>query len=958
MKMRNVSRIPAHSPDCRCISTAPRGLGSIGTLIFFLLTAFPGIPAASHVSRVSIHIDTSRFRSPDLREMAESLVYLRAGTPFAPPVLEQSLQALRTCERFETVLVDSTRHGKDSLAFHFTLEPYPVISSIRISGAYPLFRSAVLRTLTLTPGDVLKQSELSNQKELLMRLFALEGFDTPTITLAVHPENEGGTGKGVVLNVRIERGESARVIDYIVSGNRTISNAALKLRMHTWRSSILPGELGRFVRERFRADIESLTELYRKRGFAEVDITTKVVPQETPNRLRIIIRIHEGPRYRISFSGNQRLSDRALERESPLVEHGNIGDRGLRQYARNIELRYRRIGYLEPGVSFKTKLVDQPGRSPVRSVTFLVREGPRPAMDSVQLKGVTVFTREELGTHLLTVEQGLFQRGTFREETLAEDIFALRALYRNRGYLQSRVTADVEWNPESTGVNVTLVVHEGTQSVVKGVSVHTVDPGGPDLGDIKLETRPGEPYREYLVHADASALSTSGSDQGYPHIRVDPTVSFNDDSSSVIVRYDVRTGPFVRVGKVFFTGTFRTDETILRRRLGLTSGDTLILSDILSSRGKLQELSILDSVSIRSIGLAEKRDSVHLFITAREQNTYLLETGGGFQTDRGFFLMSRLTNRNLFGKNKRAWLEGEVGQTKQLTKIGLLEPRLFREHLSASVDAGWERETEFGKSFGTVGWSINTGLNRRWSQTLSSGLSLRYERRSAFTREDRISGSFPADTSKERSRNAVILGPSARYDTRNSLIRPRSGFWLSVLTDFSKGIDNPVEDYVRVKCEAKTYLTPDELDWITLAVAARTGHIVTYTGKQSEGSVPADRLFFLGGTGSVRGYEPNLLEVREGTNEAKGFPSMLSATIEPRFSIGNKFELPVFLDLGSLSEGPEDLFGSDIHLTAGGGLRYMSPIGPVGVLYGIEVTRPRSGRDRSQNVHATVGYSF
>ncbi len=934
----------------------------MGLLLFrVLLVVFVTAgPASSEpiVSGVSVDIDTSRFSSPHLERMARSLVYVRPHSPYNREDLEQSLHALRTCGRFETVEFDSTWVARDSVSFNVRLVPYLIISSIRISGAYPLFRSSILKTITIQPGDPLKESELHRQKDLLVRLFALEGFESPTVMLHVHPKDEKSRNGRVVLGISIKRGESARAIDFVISGNRALSNAALKLRMQTWRSSVLPGELGRFVRERFEQDIRELTAYYRRKGFVEIDIGTKIVPQSNPNRLRIIMRIHEGPMYHVEFKGNARLSDRSLERENPLPEYGNVGDRGLRRFARNIELRYRRMGYLEPRIGYTTELNESPRKNPVRTVTFIVEEGLRPIVQSIRLEGATVFTREDLGTHLLTVQQGLFQRGTYKEETLAEDIVALRALYRNRGYLQVRIDPDVSWSRESTGVEVVLGIHEGVQSVVREASVRNLGPDGPDLREIHLETRPGEPYREYLVHSDAATLSTVGSERGYPHAKVVPNVLFNDDSSSVTVNYDFTPGPFVKIGNVFYTGAFRTHRDILQQRFDLTTGDTLILSELLRAQERLRNLPVLKSTSFKSIGLAEKRDTVHLFVTANEHAKYLLQSGGGFQSDRGFFLNTKLTNRNLLGKNKRAWIEGEIGQTVQRAKIGLLEPRLLREHLSASIDAGWERETEFGKSFGTVAWGVNTGLNRRWSPTLSSGLSLRYERRSVFTRGDTVSTDAPADTAKERSRNALILGPSARYDTRNSLIRPRSGSFLSITTDFSKGIRNPLEDYMRIKLEAKTYFTPEKNDWLTLALAARTGHIVSYTGKQSQGDVPADRLFFLGGTGSVRGFQPNLLEVRDGTDEAEGFPSMLSATIEPRFSIGNKFELPIFLDLGSLSNDPDDLFSSDIRLTTGGGLRYMSPIGPVGVLYGIEATPPRSGRKRSHNVHATVGYSF
>ena len=82
----------------------------------------------------------------------------------------------------------------------------------------------------------------------------------------------------------------------------------------------------------------------------------------------------------------------------------------------------------------------------------------------------------------------------------------------------------------------------------------------------------------------------------------------------------------------------------------------------------------------------------------------------------------------------------------------------------------------------------------------------------------------------------------------------------------------------------------------------------------------------------------------------------MAGSIEARIDLGGNLELPVFVDAGTLRDTTRDGGDERIKYTVGSGLRYMTPVGPVGLLYGYRLN-PETGED-SGRVHFSIGYTF
>jgi outer membrane protein insertion porin family len=172
----------------------------------------------------------------------------------------------------------------------------------------------------------------------------------------------------------------------------------------------------------------------------------------------------------------------------------------------------------------------------------------------------------------------------------------------------------------------------------------------------------------------------------------------------------------------------------------------------------------------------------------------------------------------------------------------------------------------------------------------------------------------------------------------------------SLGVNISKGVENRLDDFVRYLFDTRYYRTPFE--GITFAGLARVGQVLPYSDSEL---VPDDQLFFLGGIRDVRGYKENLLRFDDQGNPVGGKTAIVGS-LEARIDLGLNLELTTFFDIGSvqdtLVEGGSDRFRSSVGI----GLRYITPIGPMGLLYGHKLDRQEG--ESSGRFHLSIGYSF
>jgi outer membrane protein insertion porin family len=922
----------------------PKTTGMLLMAILFglaVVQAAAGTAALQDGQTVRLEDISVRVKDPytsdfDWDSMVRAVIDLNPGDLLTNVNLERTKAALTSFGQVETLL--------DRGRLVFTLSPFKRIKSITISDHYPLFEQEVRDVMTIRLGTNFNPDDIPEQVALISRRYKTEGYIDPQVRINWQQDEDDGHYH---VSVKIEKGRFFRVGQLNITGNQAFAESLLKAKMSSWRSYALWAGRGRFAQYKLKQDIEKLLQYYRKQGFADTDVAYTLSPDIGNRLVNIDVAIEEGPQYHITFAGNTEFYDYTLNKDLDLFTTGNRGNIGLRRSVQNIRRRYLRKGYVD--VLVRWKEIDTPSvEQNRRSIQIEIDEGLCHIVRSIVIKGQHYFDEERIRKQMLTRPASGYGDGAFDAKVLQEDLSSIQALYLKRGFINAQLSETVDIHPTDKTVKVTISILEGQRTRVGRITFEGDMPVSSENLSAELQLVSGEPYEPYLVRGEESKLAARIAPYGYPHVHVEATTTLSDDQKLAHIVYKITPGPYVQVGSIFLAGNFRTRDDILMRELAFSTGDPFSLAKVLAAQRNLRGLGQFESVQVRTIGLKERDSTVHLLILTVEKKPYFFELGGGYESTKGAYARSKIGDRNFLGADKEIWAGGEVAQTGFRLDAGLSNPRLFGTRMRADIGGFLEHEEKFNQDFGTDTAGSTLNISRRWSRQITSSLGWRYEWRKQFLRNQDALQEIEPKTLESRSN--LVTTPAIVYDSRDSFIRPRRGWFSNLSMGWSQGLDNDLDDFIRYRADLRVYhsFRPE----LTLAATARMGYLAAF-GDNAQ--IPQDQLFFLGGTLDVRGYKENLLQFDETSNPVGGRLA-LSTSIEARYDIGGNFEVATFVDAGRLQLLSDETSDEDWRWSVGLGLRYMTPIGPIGLLYGHKID-PRPGERKGQ-FHFTMGYTF
>ena len=219
---------------------------------------------------------------------------------------------------------------------------------------------------------------------------------------------------------------------------------------------------------------QAIRETYEKKGFSDVLVTYKTSPSTKPGFTSVIFDIDEGSRGYIGdikFEGNSVLSSRKLRsliksKEKTLWRlwgaAGKFNSLLVREDVKIIEGAYQDEGYVYAKV---TDIRKEPASSKKVDLIYVISEGEKYDVASVDLEGVTIFSKEELEP-AIRAEAGFQYSGS----DIKGDEEMIKDYYGARGYADAFVDTSIL----SAGPNLVKIVYrvtEGTKSYIRKVNI-------------------------------------------------------------------------------------------------------------------------------------------------------------------------------------------------------------------------------------------------------------------------------------------------------------------------------------------------------------------------------------------------------------------------------------------------------------------------------------------------------
>jgi translocation and assembly module TamA len=469
--------------------------------------------------------------------------------------------------------------------------------------------------------------------------------------------------------------------------------------------------------------------------------------------------------------------------------------------------------------------------------------------------------------------------------------------------------------------------------------------------------RGGDASSTQIIKAEAQIVRRL-KEEGRPLATVTSRdVVADHDTGTLDVALTVAAGPVAGYGDTSVAGTDEVDADFTAYMAGLPKGKTYSPQDLDDARERLQGLQVFSSVTVKEAQALDAQGNIPVSVEVSERKKRYYGVGATISNTEGLGLEGYWGHRNLFGRAEKLRIEGAIsGIGGNGVKEGESADALnYVKNLNYNAGIMFEKPGVIGPA-SRFFWNTRVLLEHpdaydRFSARSSLGVAYDLTRRQSVSAELAIEYAKITDAF-EPERKFLIVSTPLQYvfDARDSKLDPKSGFRLLAFAEPSYDALSRVP-FVKFKGEGSAYYSLDTDGKFVLAGRTVVGSILG----ANLAEIPADRRFYSGGGGSVRGYAYQGIGPRNVAGQPTGGLSLVEGSVELRFAVTEKFGIVPFIDAGTVSSKSFPDF-SDFRAGAGVGIRYLTPFGPLRVDGAIPLN-PGPG-DPDFGIYAGIGQAF
>ncbi|MBI3542849.1 MAG: BamA/TamA family outer membrane protein [Deltaproteobacteria bacterium] len=587
---------------------------------------------------------------------------------------------------------------------------------------------------------------------------------------------------------------------------------------------------------------------------------------------------------------------------------------------------------------------------------------------------------------------GPFFGGVHRFDPVAfrADQQRIEHLYRRLGYFQAKVdAADVKPCSKEGRVCARLHVKEGEPTRIASLKVREVDshpPRGEDELTRVLGLRAGEIFRHDDYLRAKTTMARYLRERSYPLPEVKGEVLYREAANTVDINITVKAGTTAKLGFISFDGLDQIRAEDAMARLPISTGMAYDPKLFDSAGDLLGDLDVFSTIDVElkprqgDPGVADVVYHVH------EKQLKTLQLGAGMRIEnsrqeaRG---RVEWTNRNFYRhlRNFDARFEPRyavlpsVFRPQQSGPLGdvdlsLKQPSFLSPWQDLRSSVGFDADLEQGYRY--YGPRFGTALERRLNHkvTFGTGYVFRYL---TFYDVDvgstsSSSSAVPLELLQTGNYRLGFVEQHVRWDDRDDRVEPHRGTLVQFGVQESSQLLASAFTYFRAAPEVRQYFP--ETNRATLAMRAFFGRIAPLLGN----ATPITERFYGGGANDHRGFSYHRLSPQTLTSDARSVPvggvTELLVSAEERvnlFRLGDHWVIgALFVDAGDVVASPSELDVKRLHIAAGPGLRYNSPIGVIRADLGVRLNRLGEQSDGHPNpdpgkpiaIHVSFGESF
>ena len=600
------------------------------------------------------------------------------------------------------------------------------------------------------------------------------------------------------------------------------------------------------------------------------------------------------------------------------------------------------------------------------NLTFTITEGGPAKITQMDIVGNQAFSDAALRDQFNLDTGGWMSWYTksdrYSRTKLNADLEALRSFYLSQGFLEFRIdSTQVAMSPNKQDMAITINITEGERFVISGVKLEGNYLDRDDEFKALVKIAVGKPYNAETVAETTKAFTDYFGKFGFAFARVEakPQIDRRNNRVQFVLQAEPSRRAYVR--RIQVAGNDRTRDEVIRREFRQLEAAWYDSDKIRLSRDRVDRLGFFTQVNVETVEVPGAPDQVDLLFTVAEKPTGSISLGAGFSSAEKVTLSFGIRQENAFGSGNYLAVEVNTSKYNRNLVLSTTDPYFTRNGISRTVDV-FQRTTRPFLGDVNAYSLINSGAGLRFgvpvteTDTVFMGVN-------AEQTEIRTGTGLP-DAYLEYAQkfgatsSALPLTLGWSRDGRDSALVPTRGSLQRVNADVSVGGD---VRYLRASYQFQQYFPLTKK--YTLAFNTDLGWGQGLKGQQ----YPLFKNFYVGGLGSVRGFEQSTLGPTRPTSSTNLAPIYLGGSkkvvfnaefITPFPGAGNDRTLRLFgfTDIGRAFGENENISLGDLRASAGVGLSWISPMGPLRFSYATPI-RQQTG-DKIQRLQFQIGTSF
>ncbi|MDW5264450.1 MULTISPECIES: POTRA domain-containing protein [Acidobacteriaceae] len=885
----------------------------------------------------------------------------KAGEPFDPQKVRQSIRRLFASGRYRDVEVRGIRHGNEvTLIFAGSARYY--VGRVTIVGVKSERLSSLLEYATkLNPGTALTRSAVQDGTDGIAETLQQQGYYQPKVSVKSVTDE---SGEQVNVTYTVDVGPQARIGQVEMEG----PDPGLTLEQFKKTGRLKTGK--KVNRDTTSNALTRLRSQYQKKDHLEAVVTLQK-QSYIPVRKQLDYNFHanQGPVVRVEVEG-VKLSKSRLHLLVPIYEEGTIDNDLLNEGVYNIRDYLQQRGYFDASV--KVRMIGQD--TPSERVVFTVDRGVKHKVVAVNIKGNKYFSTDLLRERMQVQKSNAYQRsGRYSPSLVTGDVNSIESLYRANGFDQAKVTTDVQDIDDAANgkplkaaqIRVTYTVVEGRQQKFGSIDLAGVDPSRMTELKGSMNSQQGQPFSLVTLSGDRDAVLGYYLSHGFDQARIEVKQDNTADANKVNVVLNVTEGPQVFINHVLLSGIEKTKPKVVEKSILVHPGDPLDQSALLQTQRNLYNMALFNEVVTAVQNPSGDAPTKNVLVQLTEAKRWNVTYGFGFEAQTGTPSRGMISEAsciqlgipldqcnnfsqdgkagisprvsidvsriNLRGSEDSVTLHGSYGLLEEIATLTFQNPHLFgAKNFSASVSGGYSNVQDI-----TTFASSTLQGDFRVTEKLKRADTFIYDFQYRRVKVDPNSLQVSADLIPLLSQPVRVGGPAITWfhDTRSpSPLDAVKGSYTTIQAFLASAKFGSQTDFYKLDGTNSTYYEFGKQKYV-LARSTRIGYEQASGENPNSGSpvcqgdllttnpscdaVPLPERLYAGGASSHRGFGINAAGPRD---LQTGFPVGGKAVFVNSFElrlppptlpyVGNSVSFVLFHDMGNVFQNANDMFPS------------------------------------------------